>query len=396
MKQISMPVKSDSKINIKASGDLSIEGCDQNIMTAAVRHSDTLKISESGGLVELKATSDLRLRLPASQAVTVEKVGGDVQVAGLSDRVIIGKVAGDLVLLNLAGASVEMIGGDMSMQNTSGAVEVARVGGDLIGSDVETVFSRAVGGDIFLQGVKGSLNLVAGGDVEVELVTPDTQQVTITTGADVQLKVPVDFHAQLALNSGGRSIHIDACGQHGDWDQEEIAIPFGDGGNPVSVSAGGDISVSDHEEDSDEFSRRFKSSFDNWSSFGLDLEKQIQDSVAAATENIKWVSMGALGASEKARMKVEKAMRKLDDKGIRIDHKGIHVDQPGKSGRSVNVDAKGIHVGENGKVVGFTYPGEAKSGGTATDEERMIVLKMLQDKKITVEEAEKLLSALEK
>ena len=168
------------------------------------------------------------------------------------------------------------------------------------------------------------------------------------------------MHAQLALNSGGRSIHIDACGQQGDWDQEEIAIPFGDGGNLVSVSAGGDISVSDHEEDSDEFSRRFKSSFDNWSSFGLDLEKQIQDSVAAATENIKWVSMGALGASEKARMKVEKAMRKLDDKGIWIDHKGIHVDQPGKGGRKVSVNNKGIHVGDNGKVVGFTYPGEVK------------------------------------
>jgi predicted methyltransferase len=79
MKQISMPVKTDSKINIKASGDLSIEGNDQNIMTAVVRHSDTLKISESGDKLELKATSDLRLQLPALQAVTVEKVGGDAR-----------------------------------------------------------------------------------------------------------------------------------------------------------------------------------------------------------------------------------------------------------------------------------------------------------------------------
>ncbi len=397
MKQISMPVKTDSKINIKASGDLSIEGNDQNIMTAVVRHSDTLKISESGGRLELKATSDLRLQLPALQAVTVEKVGGDAKVAGLTDRVIIGKVGGDLELMNLTGASVEMVGGDMSMQHATGAVEIARVGGDLIGNEVESVFSHAVGGDIFLQGVKGSLNLVAGGDVDVELAVPDIQNVSITTGADLRLRVSPQANAQLELHSAGRTIHVGACGQQGDWEQEDLTIVLGEGGNLVKVAAGGDISIIDHDGIGDEFERKFESSFEDWKDFGLNLEKQIQDSVAAATENIQWATMGAVGASEKARMKVEKAMRKLDEKGIRH---GLNLELTTNGGTKVSVNNKGIHVGDTGKVVGFTYPGEVKkdekTGSSASDEERILVLKMLQDKKITVEEAEKLLSALEK
>jgi len=397
MKQISMPVKTDSKINIKASGDLSIEGSDQNIMTAVVRHSDTLKISESGGRVELKATSDLRLQLPALQAVTVEKVGGDAKVAGLIERVIIGKVSGDLELNNLAGASVETIGGDMSIRDTTGAVEVARVGGDLIGNGVESVFSHAVGGDIYLQGVTGALNLVAGGDVEVQLTTPEIPNVTISTGADVRLRVPSQANAQLELHSGGRTIHVDACGQQGEWEQEDLTIMLGEGGNLVKVTAGGDISIIDHDGIGNEFERKFESSFDDWKDFGLNLEKQIQDSMAAATENIQWATMGAVGASEKARMKVEKAMRKLDEKGIRH---GLNLELSTNGGTKVSVNNKGIHVGDTGKVVGFTYPGEVnkgeKPGSTASDEERILVLKMLQEKKITMEEAEKLLSALEK
>jgi len=165
MKQVSMPIKTDSQVNIIVSDDLSLSGKNQLLMTALVKESDSLKFSEDQGKVEIRATSDLSLQLPALQPVTVEKAGGDAHVSGLIQRVIIGKVGGDLALVDLAGASVEMVGGDISLQRTTGAVEIARVGGDLVGSAVESVLSSAVGGDIYLRDVKGSLNLVAGGDV---------------------------------------------------------------------------------------------------------------------------------------------------------------------------------------------------------------------------------------
>ncbi len=400
MKQISMPVKAGSKVNIKTSDDLSISGENQSIMTALVRHSDALKFSESEGKVDIRATSDLHMRLPALQPVTVEKVGGDAHISRLSQRMIIGKVGGDLALTDMAGASVETVGGDISLQRTAGAVEVARVGGDLIGNEVESVFSRAVGGDIFLQGVSGSLNLVAGGDVVIQLTSSTPAAVTVTTGGDVRILVTTECNAQLELHAEGSSIRLDACGQRGEWDEEQVSIPLGEGGNVVRVKAGGDIIINDHDDIDGDFQTRFDDAFENWEDFGLDLEKQIRESVAAATEGIQWANLGAAGASEKARLKIEKAMRKLDEKGVRLSEHGIHVERPEKNGKSISIDSKGIHLGEKGKVVGFTYPGESvstpKTGSKATDEERVIVLKMLQEKKITLEEAEKLLSALEK
>lgn len=400
MKKISLPVKAESKVNIRASEDISVNGSDQLIMTAVVRHSDSLKFSESAGKVDIKATSDLHMELPAPQPVTVEKVGGDAHIAGLTQRVIIGKVGGDLGLNDLTGASVEMVGGDLSLQRTSGAVEIARVGGDLIGYAVESVLSRAVGGDIFLQGVGGNLNLVAGGDVDVQLTSCEIAQITIVAGGDVRLMVKPESRAQLELQSGGNFIRLDACGQQGEWDQEQLSIPLGEGSGTIKIKAGGDITISDHDGIESDFKTRFNDAFENWQDFELDLEKQIEDSISAATDGIKWATLGAVGASEKARRKVEKAMRKIDEKGIRIDGNGIHVEGSRAGGKRVSIDGRGIHAREAGKVVGFTYPGEpspgSKAGSGATDEERIMVLKMLQDKKITLEEAEKLLSALEK
>jgi len=97
-------------------------------------------------------------------------------------------------------------------------------------------------------------------------------------------------------------------------------------------------------------------------------------------EGVHWATQSAAFAGEKARAKVEKAMRKLDAKGVVIDHTGVNVERDGK------------HVGITfGTPVAKT---EKRSSGPS-DEERLLVLKMLQEKKITLEEAEKLLSALD-
>jgi hypothetical protein len=65
-----------------------------------------------------------------------------------------------------------------------------------------------------------------------------------------------------------------------------------------------------------------------------------------------------------------------------------------------HLEERGMGPGRKRKVVGFSFGDSASAAPSqtpkATDEERMLVLRMLQDKKITVEEAEKLLNALDR
>ena len=59
-----------------------------------------------------------------------------------------------------------------------------------------------------------------------------------------------------------------------------------------------------------------------------------------------------------------------------------------------------IAITDSSNLFGFSYdnppPAREVKPSKVSDEERMMVLQMLQDKKISVEEADKLLSALEK
>lgn len=92
MKKVSIPVKPENKLNIKASDDLYVEGSDSSIMTAIVRQSDSFRYTESVGKGDVRATSDCWLSVPVPMAVTIEKVGGDASLTNLASRVIVGKV----------------------------------------------------------------------------------------------------------------------------------------------------------------------------------------------------------------------------------------------------------------------------------------------------------------
>lgn len=381
MKQVSIPIKIENKLNIKASEDLFVEGTDSSILISVVRESDSFRYTEVGGKIEIKVNSDCHLQIPSEMMVTVEKVGGDASLTGLQGRVIIGKVGGDLMVQNLGGASVESVGGDLHINNPGDGMEVSRVGGDLYGRQIQSLSTRAVGGDARLLQVSGKVSLTAGGDAELEFSELQLPEVAVTAGGDIRMVVPKDAQGQLELRSEGQAIQVSAAGQQGEWEMEQMTLPLGEGGNVLRITAGGDILVTDQETLEADFDEVFKDTVNDWRTFGADLERQIRESIGNSMKNMKWATRSANLSSEKARAKMEKAMSKLSANGVVIDHTGVNVERNGK------------HVGIN---FGSPVDKQAKKSGGITDEERVMVLKMLQDKKITAEEADKLLAALDK
>lgn len=372
MKQTTIPVKPDGRINIKAQEDLSIEGSDAKMLTAVVSHGDSMKILESTGGLEIKSSEDCRLLIPASTTVTVDKVGGDAFLKNLENRAIVGKIGGDLTMIDVAGASIEMAGGDFSIRGSKGAVEVARTGGDLLGIDVFSFSSGAIGGDATLKNVGGSVNITAGGDVLISCFLETLPEIKIKAGGDITLITSEHANGMLNLHNKGESISVSACGQSITQDTF-IELPLGEGGNEIDLNAGGEILVTD-KDNLVEGENGFATIEHQWSEFGSDLERRIREGLVMASQSADHASKVASMASEIAREKMDKAMRKLEKKGFSKGH---------RSG-----------------MVGFTYEqpakGKEKTGPAVSDEERMLVLRMLQEKKISVEEAEKLLNALDR
>ena len=374
MKQTSFPMKPDGKLTVRSGSDLSIEGIEAATMVVIVDHGEGLRMKEDGGVFQLAADSDCRVILPFGVTVTVEKVGGDASIKNLANRLVVGKIGGDLHLQMFAGATVETVGGDCVIQEASGAVEVSRIGGDLLAEVSGSLYAGSVGGDTRLIGETGKVLITTGGDANLKFINASLPEVRVNAGGEIHMVVPADANGQLELSSGGEDIQVSAGGQELEVEHGQSSLPLGAGGAVITLTAGDSIQVSDKAEENWEFDDDLDASTDHWSDFGIDLEKTIKDSLKTVSDSVRLASAHASRAGIMAEEKLNQAMRHLEERGM--------------------------GPGRKRKVVGFTFGDSASAvpspAPKATDEERMLVLRMLQDKKITVEEAEKLLNALDR
>ena len=373
MKQTSFPMKPDGRLSVRCNADLSIEGIEASTMVVIVDNGAGLRMKEESGIFSLSADSDCRVILPYGVTVTIEKASGDVSVKNLSRRLVIGRISGDLHMETVEGASVENIGGDCVIRQAAGSVELNRIGGDLLAEVTGSIIASAVGGDARVQGATGLVQVNAGGDVALKFVEPKLPEVKAVAGGDLRVQVPASASGMLDMTSEGEDITVHAGGQDFESEDRSASLPLGEGGATIKLTAGGDLEVTDREEKKWEFDDDLDSMDEHWQNFGIELEQSLREGLKSVSETVRLATEHANRAGQMAEEKVNRAMRHLEERGV--------------------------PVGRKRKVIGFSFgdsdiPAAAKPA-RATDEERMIVLRMLQEKKISVEEAEKLLNALD-
>ena len=361
-------MKADARLIIRSSADLFIEGGPQPQLIATVNDGDSFRMRDESGSIYLNSNSDTKLVLPEGASLVIERVGGDASITSMKGKVEVQKVGGDLTLQTLGVISVDTVGGNVIYKDLTGAFEIKRVGGELEGFNAGDISAYFVGGDADLSGVLGKVQLSAGGDVRLQFNAPQIMESRVKAGGDIELSVLENASANLSLQSGGEEITVHACGQELDVEKESYDLPLGQGGAVVQLIAGGDVAVREGKESVNQYSSVFKDLGDTWRDFGHEIEEKVRRSMRGVNQSLRQAGWEASNAMREATDKFDKFSRNF----------------PSESG---------------GKVYGFGFEpensGPVNEKKTASDEERMLVLKMLQEKKITVEEAEKLLQALE-
>jgi hypothetical protein len=365
MKQTTVPMKEDARLIIRSGADVLVEGNDLPQLTAIVDDSDSFRMKDEGGAIYIRADADARLRVPAGVSLTLEKIGGDAGLMNLKGQVIVQRVGGDLTVQHCKDFSVDTVGGDCYFKEIDGSISLNRVGGDTDGFKVGDFTAHDVGGDMEVSGVSGKVSVRCGGDAHVQFNTSEIAESRIEAGGDISLYVLPTAKALLHLRSDGEEIKVEAGGQHLDSEIESYDLPLGDGGASVELNAGGSIVVKEGKETMGEFTFVFEDLEDNWRDFGKEIEDKIRQSMKGVNHGLRQAGWHTSEAMRKAADKMDEALQQRD-----------------------------------GKVIGFSFDNEPaepvkKEKKVVSDQERILVLKMLQEKKISVEEAEKLLQALE-
>ena len=114
--------------------------------------------------------------------------------------------------------------------------------------------------------------------------------------------------------------------------------------------------------------------------FSERINRRVQSAMERAQSHLETANHHAESVGHRASIKIEAAMRRADAKARAAEVR-------------VRRGQANINIGRWNWDV--TPRGPSQTDAPVSDDERMAVLKMLQEKKITVEEAEKLLAALE-
>jgi hypothetical protein len=341
-------------------GDLRLVGWENEEVHAKTELEEDLTVKQKQDRIKLSSKSDLSLNVPKGSKVQILKVNGDMSVRKVTGDMDVDAVNGDLAMRDIGNLKLGTVEADFSLRRAKGRIHVRSVGGDASLRELEGDLTLdSVSDDLALREVGGNLKVHVDGDVVLQLEPNPEKEYKITAGDDIMLLLPTDANATLKIHA--ERIRVEWPGIE-PQDGTSRVVSLGEGAAKVKLDAGGNVVITnrvDAVDSADEYGNFAGMMFD-WGGFGRDLGERI---------------------SRRAQEAAERAARKVETAGRRA----------GRNFRRGSRDS--MEVG--------WWKWDIPTGSSAiphppvSDEERMTILRMLSEKKITAEEAESLLAALE-
>lgn len=382
MKQQILPLGENPSLLIeKVPGDLRITGWERSELKAKT-NGNALEITQEDGQTAVSCDSDLIISLPQDTSIVINNISGDASLRVLNNSLQIGNIAGDLALRNIGQATLEKVSGDFVVRHASGGVQVAHIGGDASLREVNgDVILEKIGSGLHLRGVQGNISAHVGDDAVLFIEPQAEATYNIQAGSDIMLRLSPDADVELTMTA--ETIAVNLPNMEAKVDESPHTLALGSGSAKMTLTAGEDLSVT--------------SRVDAWQSladFDISLPFIGADFPGLADDFGESLSrkMDNFGDdfAEHFSHKMDEATRKMDEKLRHADRKMRHAEQKArKADRHAEKRTRHAHFSWVNKQK-RTPPSEPVS-----EDERLLILQMLQEKKISADDAEKLLSALE-
>lgn len=397
-------------------GDLILKGFDGNELIIKTPNTQDPQAVVQEARITIESLSACTIYVPHKSTVKIDEISGDAGVKSLEGALSIGKVGRELSLRDVGSTQVNSIGLDLAAKRIRGELLAGSVGRAAIVRDVDGKFTAdAIGAQLNLRGVSGGVMVVVGGNADVSLAPVPWQEYEITAGGNINCRLMEETGVDFQIESGGSSISIKLPELSQSLRQGEYQFTLGEGGSRVKLKAGGIVEV--------------RSGSGGWESFGVfepnvdvnldeidGLAEQIEQQVTSQIEEMTGEmeaylervtnSLRGAGLSEREVDRVQQRVKRAQERAQRaqeISRRKMAIKLEAAQRR---IEQKMRRRGVSAPVPPprpesrFAWPiapdtATAPDGEAVSDEERLLILKMLEEQKISVEEAEQLLAALE-
>jgi hypothetical protein len=331
----------------ECAGDLTVEGWGEPRIVIETGEEPSVKARVGGIIVGLE--DDARLIVPFATLLRIDKAEGDVRLRDLEKPLAIEHCAGSLTVRRCATLNIGKVDGDMKVSRLSGDLRVKHIAGDVqIRQSAGSVFLES-DGDVSINAPIPEAQLHALGDVKLVLQPKPGSQSNVSAGGVLQcfLQLPASVKVK-AITRG--SVQV----------RPPLTATASDSTGCALMVGAGEAELTLITEDSIEIGGWMET--ENFKEWEADLGRMGVELGAMASEWGRWLD------------------GKLRDKMEDMDR----------------MMKKRVWATENTRSR-FRSAWEAnppRSRG-ASESERMSVLQMLQEGKINVDEADRLLATLE-
>lgn len=350
----------------------------------------------------LRTATDCVLRVPRAARLEIGQVTGNLRLKYLDADLHIDQVGGSVVCRSLGNLFIGAVNGSLIVKDMLGSITCERVGDSVIARHVQGDLTLGqVGGNLDGRNLSASLKATVGGFSRVEWNVHNGNGVTLRAGGAIHCEVSDALQPQLNLHSGAREIYLVQFGEKKHIPEASYQFSIGEGLIPFNLQAGGKLvfvirQATLEEEDLDTiFNEEVNQIFDKVNlefQTQMDTFQQQMGQFAEQMEELADVPTQGEGSSVRFRYENEDPTIRIQAKMRRAQER---IEQKLAEARRRSEQKAKLSFIER---FGFGRKREAppeKTAPNALDEERLFILKMLEQKKITVEDAEKLLSALE-
>ncbi|HUV92465.1 MAG TPA: DUF4097 family beta strand repeat-containing protein [Anaerolineales bacterium] len=403
-------------ISTSATPDVTIEQVQGELQVRGWEHSEVLvkanpenlSLDEQDDVVHLSSRGACKLSVPHGTKIQIEKVGGNASLKLLEGSLTIDQVKGSLNLREVARTEINTINGDLSAQGISGNLHVNQVNGNAAVREVQGECALdEVSGNLVLRQVDGNIKVAAKGNARVRLTDLAGDDYHIHAGGNLHCRIPEDANVRINLVSGAKSIKVKLPDERKSYQEEQGELILGDGDIQMDFSCDGNLFLASCEGG---WTRTGDGEFDYGKGTGVlpddfsqqiaqQVETQIEAQMEAVTQQLD-ENMASLSQKiEDAGMtpeQTERIMRQAheaSERGIARAREKMRLDQE-KLERRLEIAQRRAKVQgvAPGRETRFSQP---QTPEPISGEERLAILHMLEQKKISVEEAEKLFAALE-
>ncbi len=378
---------------LSVEGNLNLTGWDRaEIQVRAAGGDDSLTIERREEGIVLASEADLWLQAPVQSHLTINHVEGNASISLLLGGLTIDEIEGNAVIHSVSALNARhiegnltarLIAGDLRIEQIEGNAQISKVAGDVQLARVE--------GNLALDEVGGNITATVEGNVKVQTALPAGQQVKIVAEGSIACEAPQDAGGVFTLQADG-NMRVKGFGDERSARSGELRFERAPATAMVDLRADGNISLRGIQPrlfDATEFATSIE---EEMALRSVEITQQISAEIESQVSELSRQlddKLSRLGNNEALAVtiqeRVQAAMRRAEEKLAEAMRKMEQRTQESETRRR-----KGGWTSPPPPPPAAPKPKRAP----ATEEERMMILRMVEQGKLSVEQAEKLLAAL--